>query len=141
MRPANILRRFVWAWEVILCVAGCNGPSDRFVIRGTVTLDGKGIPKGSIAFRPLESARSPSAGAEIVDGQFSIPAEKGVRPGQFRVEIIATRKTGKSIKDPVFGPTDVEVQYLPPRYNIRSELTADITADKADELNFELKSN
>lgn len=139
MRPPHILR-FVWALGAILCAAGCNGSGDRFAIQGTVTLDGETIPKGSIAFRPLESTRSPSAGAEIVDGQFSIPAEKGVRPGQFRVEILAVRATGRSIKDPVFGPTEVEQQYLPARYNTRSELTADITENFAGELHFELKA-
>lgn len=136
-------RRFLGlglAAVAIIFVAGCGGSSDRLAINGMVTLDGAAIPKGSIALRPLESTRSPSAGAEIIDGQFSVPAEKGVRPGQFRVEILAMRKTGKTIKDPVFGPTEVEEQYLPARYNARSDLTAEITEDHAGELRFELNS-
>jgi hypothetical protein len=109
-------------------------------IRGTVTCDGQPVPAGSIAFRPQESSRSPSAGAEIVSGEFVVPAEKGIAAGRYRVEILAMRKTGKSIKDPVFGPTDVEEQYLPAHYNSHSDLTVDVSVDSSAPLHFDLKS-
>lgn len=123
-----------------LYIGGCGAASDRAQLSGTVTLDGAALPKGSIAFRPVDSAGGPSAGSEIVDGQFLVPADKGVRPGTFRVEITAMRKTGKSYKDPVFGQTDVEVQYVPTKYNVQSELTIDVPVESAEGLTFELTS-
>ena len=127
------------AWTIIslIFLASCHESGGRLAVEGSVSLDGTAIPKGSIAF---VSASSPSAGAEIVDGHFAIPAKKGLLPGQFRVEIRATRATGKTIKDPLFGATEEEMEYLPPRYNTKSELTADISESNANQLLFELKS-
>lgn len=125
--------------SICLCLGGCGNAGDRAELSGSVTLDGAAIPKGSIAFRPVDSG-GPSAGSEIVDGQFFVPADKGVRPGLFRVEITAMRKTGKSFKDPVFGQTDVEVQYVPAKYNVNSELNIDVPAASEEGLKFELTS-
>lgn len=132
LRVASIL-------TICLFIGGCGGAGERAELSGTVTLDGAAIPKGAIAFRPVDSG-GPSAGSEIVDGQFFVPAEKGLRPGNFRVEITAMRKTGKSFKDPVFGQTDVEVQYVPTKYNVQSELTVNVPVESAEGLTFELTS-
>lgn len=126
---------------LLLVVVGCGkSAGDRVGISGTVTFDGQPVQSGSISFRPSESTRGPSAGAAIVDGAFVVPADKGVAAGQYRVEILGTRKTGRSFNDPVFGATDVDEQYIPARYNNRSELTADIRADNSNLLHFDLKS-
>lgn len=130
-----------WFAAALLPCAGCGGDSGgRLAAEGTVTFNGEPVSKGSIAFRPMGSTESPSSGSEIVNGHFSIPGDKGLMPGEFRVEIQAVRKTGKTVDDPLFGPTDVEEQYLPTRYNKQSELTAEIVPGQSNELNFELKS-
>ena len=69
-------------------------------------------------------------------------------PGKFRVEITASRKTGKQIPDPAAmmdtsegnGMIDQYEQYIPPRYNKRSELTVEVTDDGPNEFDFPLTS-
>jgi hypothetical protein len=123
---------------VTLLVAGCGG-TDRLAVEGTVTFQGEPIAEGSITLRPIEGTQSPTAGSRIVDGKFRIDADGGPRPGTFRVEIAASRPTGRKIMDPETGqPTDMIEQYIPPRYNRQSELTAEITPGGPNELEFNL---
>ena len=129
-------------WAIgLLVLAGCGGHDGRRAIEGTVTLDGEPLAKGTITFRPQPGTSSPTAGATISGGRFSVPGDKSVLAGTFRVEIIATRKTGKKSQDPILGIMVDEVeQYLPARYNQQSELTAEVTDAKRTPLNFALTS-
>src|SRR5437879_5571611 len=68
---------------------GCGGSTGgRYAITGTVNLDGAPLEKGSIGFQPLENGRT-SSGAIISGGKFSIPADKGLPVGKYRVEVHA----------------------------------------------------
>jgi len=60
-----------------------------------VTLDGQPVETGSIAFRPKGQTKGPSAGGTIQDGAYSIDRAQGPVVGTMRVEINATRKTGR----------------------------------------------
>src|SRR5262245_35026656 len=87
----------------IAAFLGCSEKSSRLAIEGTVTLDGVALPEGKINFFPMPGTSSPTAGSSIKDGAFAVPANKGVRPGRFRVEIRAIRTSGKKIKDDLSG--------------------------------------
>lgn len=117
---------------LLLAMVGC-APGES-TVSGTVTLDGKPLEEGNIAFRPLPAlAVSEAMGGSIKDGKYQVKA----RPGQNRVEITATRIVpGK--KDN-FG-TLLRESILPEKYNAKSELTKEISAGRANELNFELTS-
>jgi hypothetical protein len=69
---------------LVLALAGCgsSGPQEPppTVVSGTVLLDGKPVPKGSITF-----AANGSQTLEITDGKF----EGKVTPGEKRVEVRA----------------------------------------------------
>jgi len=127
---------------VLLCtiaVLGCNrsqGPR-RAAVSGSVTLDGKPVPEGTITFLPSGDTQGPSAGGEIRDGAFDLNARQGPVVGTCRVEIRATRKTGEKVQFGVREADAVE-QYIPQRYNTRSELTAAVIADEPNRLDFEL---
>ena len=98
------------------------------------------MEKGSINLVPLPGTASPTAGAEIADGKFSIPAEGGTFTGKFRVEITASRPSGKKIPNPMTGKMiDASVQFLPAKYNSQSELQAEIT-NGTNQLDFPLTS-
>jgi hypothetical protein len=118
---------------LLLPVAGC-GPSEA-VVSGTVTLDGKPLEEGFIAFRPLPvSATAEANSGPIQGGTFQVR----VRPGQNRVEITATRPaTGP--RTPL-GPPPPPISLIPEKYNSKSELTEDIRAGGTNELNFALTS-
>jgi hypothetical protein len=74
-------------------LAGCGGSSggpQRYAVSGTVTFDGKPVPKGSITLEPnAESGNSgPGGGAEIVDGKYNTGVEKGVIGGAYKIRIV-----------------------------------------------------
>lgn len=119
---------------------GCS-ESRRQSIEGVVTLDGTPLVEGWVKLLPQAGTPGPTAGATIENGRFSIDASKGTFTGRFRVEILATRQDGPPVIDPETGAkVPSRVQYLPARYNSASELTAEITADHANRLEFRLTS-
>jgi hypothetical protein len=121
---------------------GCGGEKQpRLVaLEGTVTLDGKPLTEGNIRFLPAPgTSGTVMAGAKIADGRFTIPAEKGATPGKYRVEIGASRPSGRKVPHPVSEqPMDELVQFLPERYNLQSTLTAEVTAESPNRFEFAL---
>ena len=115
---------------------GCSS-SKRQSIEGTVTFKGEKVQKGSINFEPIKGTGGPPAGAPIEDGHFSIPKEKGVFVGNFKVTIEAWKKTGKKVRDVEGHLGEEEAQYIPAKYNKESTLTKEIKIGSND-LNFEL---
>ncbi len=143
-------RRIAFSARLAACAAillpfalGCGGGGDRVEVGGAVTLDGQPLESGAISFVPLAGTQGPSAGAEIKQGRYAIDAEGGPVPGKYRVDIIATRKTGRRIKDGFPHPPDDLVdeieQYLPPKYNTQSELTAELKPGANQGVDFELR--
>lgn len=136
--PQLLLQSIVAGCLVLLL--GC-GQSQRLALTGVVTLDGQPLNEGSITFMPQSGTTSPSAGANVTQGHFSVSAEKGVLPGKFRVEITAKRKTGRTVmSDTAGGMIDQYEQYLPARYNRDSQLMATVPQSGAG-LEFALTSN
>ena len=124
----------------LVLVVGCNGNDGRQALEGTVTLDGEPLAEGNVSFRPMPGTKSPTAGGRIVDGKFSILPEKGLSAGTFRVEITASRKTGRKVMDPVLRTeVDETEQFIPERYNRQSELTRPIITDGPNQFTFELE--
>jgi hypothetical protein len=125
-----------------LAAAGCGKGNDgRSSVTGDVTFDGEPLESGVVTLIPGPGTKSPSAGAEIVNGKFTIPESGGPQPGSFRVEITASRKTGEQRDEGgMVGMIDVTEQYIPERYNKASELTVDVDPG-ANKLEFELTSN
>ena len=125
----------------LLLLAGCSGTSGRQSLEGNVTLDGEPLPEGGISFRPLPGTRGPTAGGKISEGKFSVSPGKGTFVGTFRVEITASRKTGRKKLDPIMGDeVDEMVQFIPERYNRQSELRAEVTAEGPNRFDFTLSS-
>ena len=124
---------------LLLVMLGCGG-TDRQALRGTITLDGKPLPLGTITLKPQQGTRSPTASSEVSDGKFFIPAKNGLHVGQFHVEVLAMRVKNGDTYDPskAYEYNQIE-QYLPQRYNYRSELLAEIKKGK-NSLDFELQS-
>lgn len=147
-RQSFCLGSHLSAWYCLLTVAfgsallsGCGGPdSDRVEIEGTVTLNKTPLEKGRVAFRPQPGTASPSAGAKITGGEFSVAPEGGLLPGKFRVEITASRPTGEKFRTR-FSEQMVarQEQYIPDKYNTKTQLEITIPPDvwKVTE-NFEL---
>lgn len=104
-----------------------------------MTLDDRPLESGYIQFRPLESTAGPTAGAEVVSGRFIVLRHHGPFAGKFRVEITASRKTDRTTwSDLSGGQTEIFEQFLPPRYNRQSELTAEVRANTLNQFAFPL---
>lgn len=121
--------------------AGCGDTGGRVPVQGRVTWDGQPLDQGEIIFIPIQGTTGPTVAGPITNGQFSIPAKKGAKPGRYRVEITADRKTGRKIQADEGSSElgDEREQYLPARYNDDSELIAEIK-DGKDGLEFKLTS-
>ena len=131
----------ILACWLLLVITGCGSDDGRITITGTVTLDGEMLPDGSISLRPMMGTSGPTAGGKITNGSFSIPSDKGVMPGSYRVEITASRETGKEVMDTRLNTMMPEIiQYVPTKYNRESELTADITEAGPNQFEFQLTS-
>jgi hypothetical protein len=118
----------------LAAIIGCHDESARLPVAGGVTLDGRALKEGQISFSPLPGTGGPTAGAPIVDGKYSIEADRGPMAGQFRVEITAMEPAAE--KTEVFnvatGKTELTEQYksiIPPRYNVNSELVVELPAE------------
>src|SRR5262249_7497893 len=135
-RKRNPSRMVFWGLALGACLAtpGCGdaGPKT-YPVSGTVSLDGRPLQEGDIYFSPLDPNVSADAD-KIKDGQFAFRTKAGKK----RVEVRASRVIpGK--QTPMGGP--VRVEFLPPRYNSQSTLTAEVLANGENRFAFSLESD
>lgn len=125
----------------LLCcvIVGCGAKSDgppTYPVSGTVTFDGAPLKTGDIRLEPEAAGEAPDSGP-ITDGKFSLRAKQG----QKRVVVTASREVpGKTIKGAMGEDIVVKEQFLPARYNEKTELKATIKSS-GNTLTFELKSD
>src|SRR5262245_29101434 len=91
--PVRIVALYCCAFVAGL-IAGCgsDNPLGRKALSGTVTLDGAPLAKGAIEFHPITEGGTQSGGL-IENGRYSVPADKGATPGEYRVLISDTYET------------------------------------------------
>jgi hypothetical protein len=117
---------------IIATLAGCDfgGPA-MYSVTGTVHFEGRPIPRGRISFIP-EDSKERTASTQIEDGSYNVKMTAGSR----KVQIMATRDNGPF--DPVMGQAP-QLQYIPNRYNINTELKANIAPDGENRFDYDLK--
>jgi hypothetical protein len=82
--PTGALRLVLLIVTGTAFLAGCSSqPPGRFAVTGTVTFDGRPVPKGRVSFEPDPTSgnRGPQAIAFITDGRFSTQPRKGAKGG------------------------------------------------------------
>ena len=128
--------RVAWLMLGACCLTalGCgSGGAQTKVVYGTVTIGGEKVQSGQVRFVPVEGTSGPANAAPIVDGQYRIDGRGGVVAGKHRVEVVATKKTGRQVMqhngfERVMG--DEFVRISPPIYaGKQSPITAEITVD------------
>src|SRR5437588_12138418 len=137
LRARHAHRAGVLAVAVTLAVlAGCSG--GRAGVSGKVTYDGKPVDGGAIVFVPEGDAAGAKVGGEIVGGEYKLPADRGPKPGKYKVEIVWNQKKPSAKKaDPDVVSQDQVTQVIPPKYNTQTTLNADVKSGP-NELNFTL---
>lgn len=127
------MRSRLWmALGAALVLSGCNEPKVH-TVTGTVTFDGQPVPDGDIIFLPADSGAAPEP-AKIVSGQYTLRARSGVK----KVSISASKIFPGGARGGANEP--VPEEYIPERYNSRTELTADVKSDGANAFDFRLTS-
>lgn len=110
-------------------------------VQGSVTWKNEPLEQGMIYFVPSSGSGNGTSLA-IEQGRFDSTGKTSkLKPGTYRIEITSTQKTGKMI--PGAGPNgQVEevVQVIPPSYNEKSKLTANVSDSQANQFQFDLTS-
>jgi hypothetical protein len=142
----------VRAFSVLLLAAagfvgGCRDGDElpRQAVKGTVTLDGKPLESGEIQFQPDQSAAGTpavSGGASISAGAYAIDRAQGLTPGNYKVMIFSHGDSKVDESAPpgeVVAPKGTIEEQIPARYNAETTLKAQVSGDKANVFNFDLK--
>lgn len=125
-------RRSLTVLLMLVTTSGCGVEGDghdRQPVSGSVTLGDEPLASGMITFAPA-STPEPVATAIIQDGSYSLSRADGPAVGPHRVSIWAREPTGRQIPD-AFDPevlVEETVEAVPDRYNLSSELTADVVS-------------
>ncbi len=141
----HLVRRYCARGLVVVWLGTCVGCGSGLVnVKGTVTLDDQPVDNGVIVFEPVDRA-GPTDGGKLEQGKYRLTGEASVMPGKKIVRITAMRKTGRKHDASMPGSArrvwvDELEQYIPAVYNDDSTLTCEVVAGKANEHNFELKS-
>jgi hypothetical protein len=123
---------FLLAGLGLWALTGCSSGSGKYDVSGNVTFNGQPIPKGHIVFQPADNSSAP-VGAPIQDGAYRLKAPAG----KMRVEVHADREKVGAKVNSAMGAVDRE-DYIPPRYNAQTVLSAEVTAGGENQFNFPL---
>jgi hypothetical protein len=134
----SILRLALLAASLVL--AGCGPHTDRQPVKGKITLDGAPIDGGVIRFSSIGEMKI-SSGAAVNGGLYSIPAEKGLPPGTYRIAISAPDMSGKMIsaRTPDGKPAGMApAERVPDEYNSDSKRTVEVVAAGDNHFDFDI---
>jgi len=112
-----------------IALVGCNRVA-RYPVSGTVSWHGEPIQEGDIIFEPDDANQVPQAG-KVVNGRY----EMKVTAGRKKVRLYASKE--KPTANKAMGPAERE-PIIPPDYNARSSITAEVTATGPNQFDFHL---
>ncbi|MFM7070663.1 MAG: hypothetical protein ACKO38_02575 [Planctomycetota bacterium] len=123
------------AFQVVACsviaslLVGCGGGSvdGRYGLTGKVTLKGQPLAKGTIEFSASQGG-GPLTGGTIENGQYTIAAESGLKPGTYTVKISSVEEAGGGAQAAP-GPesaTQVGKELIPADFNVNSTKTVEV---------------
>lgn len=114
---------------VSLILVGCNASNQKQAVSGTITFQGKPLDQGLIQFAPSSPEIPTASGANIQNGKYQIPQDKGLLPGTYDVRISAPEK-GTVAKEAAMpgesGPPAKE--RIPTKYNANTTLKFEVKA-------------
>jgi hypothetical protein len=126
----------------LAAAAGCGEADefDRVGVSGKVTVGDKPLSTGTISFVPRQSG--PSVQGTIAEGEYSIARPVGPAPGPYRVEIYSIQPTGRKVPDNDNAGALIEEtrNTIPDRYNLKSELYAEVTREGGQQFDFTVKN-
>ncbi|MSR32158.1 MAG: carboxypeptidase regulatory-like domain-containing protein [Gemmataceae bacterium] len=129
--------RFFMPSLFTLCLLICSCSSDQRVgVKGNVTYKGQAISNATIRFEA--DGKGSEGGANIENGAFVIPKDKGLLPGNYKVQINMADPKQKAGKDEAPGTGPIAKELLPRKYNLETTLKATVEAGKDNQVDFKL---
>lgn len=122
----------------MMIVPGCTQPvQTRFPVAGEVTIGDSKMASGLITFVPLPGTAGLKASTPILDGRYELPADIGLAPGRYRVEIYHLSDSLKAMAEgkPI-SHTREKSPEIAARFNTKSELTCEIASEPSNTANF-----
>ena len=134
-----------------LAPIGCSDSSPgRFAISGKVLLNNQLLKDGIVMFEPLDG-QDTGGNAMLIDGQYAIPREAGLKAGKYRVRV--TAGDGKTAVNPVNpdeppGPSGgsnvggtniISKELVPASWNTQSKQEVTVKPDGPNVFDFEIK--
>lgn len=122
----------------LIAIAGCEHAPPRMAVSGSVTFKGTPLKDGLITFIPLTAPLQ--EGVPIVDGKFTIPRDKGLAPGIYRVSIssIESRDRPDPKKPPTPSGGAASKEVIPPEFNEKSKEEIEVTAAGPNRFDFKI---
>jgi hypothetical protein len=124
-----------------LFCSGCGAGDalQRCEISGKVTLAGSQLDAGSIQFMPRDAQSGPglSGGASIEQGEYSIPRQRGLPPGIYKVMIFAagSKPAAQAMPGELAAPME---ERIPPEFNVNSEQTVTVVHGERNAFDFDI---
>ena len=128
------MRRLAFFFGVLLgaitlaTLSGCSDPQGRQEVTGEITLKGRPLDDGLINFAPLDGQPT-GDGAQIVNGQYRIPREKGLAPGRYKVTIYGgdgRSGAGDASPDSPYAGSKPGQERVPAEYNKKSNVVKEV---------------
>jgi hypothetical protein len=114
---------------------GC-GPA-KAMVNGEVTVNGKLLKNGVIVFADAEGSKGDSVTASIQDGKYQLTTTLGKKTVQISAPIVIDKR--KEFEGPDAQWVEITEEWLPDRYNAKTELTYEVIAG-ANTKKWELKA-
>jgi hypothetical protein len=133
MRPYAILLASLAA----ACLAGCSSEPAALPVSGTVTLHGQPLDQGFIEFSPLDESGLMS-GAQILNGQYSVPAEQGLSAARYQVRITSSEGGAVVGDEPPGESTITAKERIPPEFNINSQQEVEVKDSGENKFDFNI---
>jgi hypothetical protein len=122
-------------------LAGCSDPyGGRMAVSGAVKLVGEPVKDGSITFVPLDGQDTQS-GAGIVNGQYQVPREHGLKPGKYLVRLSSGDGKTPDREEDIAGPSStniVSVDRIPPEWNTDSKQQVEVKSSASNQFDFDI---
>jgi hypothetical protein len=143
--------RLVGLLLIFIAVAGCgDSTSYRLAhVAGTITLDGKPLPRAVVTFQPISTGSEIAGPGSVAhcdeEGKFvlqTIRDEAGAVVGQHRVIIFPSKRERidpAKLRDDV-DDDDSSLPVVPARYNYESILSFDVPVNGTETADFALTS-
>jgi len=132
------LTGFVLMAAFLIPGCGASEVGGRMKVSGKVMYKGQLVKEGSIEFQPMSGGTTIS-GSPIENGDYYIPADKGLAPGMYTVRIFWIDTGGPRKDEPGGLPGPDHKELIPAQYNTKSTLTREVKKGVDNVIDFDLK--